>query len=62
MTEQEFQDYLAELVAIGEDYGTLPEIRNWRTFEEAAILTNNKGLVVYMADGSEFRITIVRSR
>lgn len=33
-----------------------------RTFEDAGILTNNKGLVVRLPDGSEFQLTIVRSR
>lgn len=32
-----------------------------RTFEDAAILTSNKGLVVKTPDGSEFQLTIVDS-
>ena len=32
-----------------------------RTFEEAGILTDDKGLVLRMKDGSEFQITVVRS-
>jgi len=32
------------------------------SFEEAGVMTTNKGLVVRMGDGSEFQLTIVRSR
>lgn len=32
------------------------------TFKDCGILTQNKGLVVTMDDGSEFQVTIVRSR
>jgi len=32
------------------------------TFEEAGLLTRAHGLVLRMGDGSEFQITIVRSR
>lgn len=32
------------------------------TFAEAGLLTGNIGVVLRMADGSEFQITIVQSR
>ena len=32
------------------------------TFEDAGIMTRNRGLVVTMDDGEEFQVTIVRSR
>ena len=32
------------------------------TFEEAGVLTMNRGLVVTMDDGAEFQLTVVRSR
>ena len=32
------------------------------TFEDAGVLTKNRGLVVRMADGSEFQVDIVQSR
>ena len=32
-----------------------------RTFEEAGILTYNRGLVVKFADGQEFQVTIVKN-
>lgn len=33
-----------------------------RTFEDAGVMTYNKGVVVSLPDGSEFQITIVQSR
>jgi len=32
------------------------------TFEDAGIMTRNRGLLVTMDDGEEFQVTIVRSR
>jgi hypothetical protein len=32
------------------------------TFDEAGLLTGNRGLVVRLADGEEFQLTIVQSR
>jgi hypothetical protein len=37
-------------------------IANVTTFEEAGVLTMNAGLVVTLDDGSEYQITVVRSR
>jgi len=37
-------------------------VREVATFAEAEVMTLNHGLVVRMDDGSEFQITIVRSR
>ena len=33
-----------------------------RTFEEAGVMTYNKGLVITLPDGSEYQVTIVQSR
>jgi hypothetical protein len=33
-----------------------------RSFEEDGVLTNDKGLVITLADGSEYQLTIVQSR
>jgi hypothetical protein len=41
---------------------TVPEIARVQTFEEAGLLTNNRGVVVHTADGSTFQICIVKSR
>ena len=37
-------------------------IRDAVSFEDAGVLTTNAGLVVRMDDGTEFQITVVRSR
>ena len=36
--------------------------RRTDTFEERELLTSDEGIVLSLADGSEFQITIVRSR
>ncbi len=40
----------------------LAEIERIRTFDEAGVLTQDAGLVITTADGSEFQLTIVQSR
>jgi hypothetical protein len=37
-------------------------VRSVSTFEEAGVLTNNRGLVVKLADGTRFQITVVEDR
>ncbi len=44
------------------DGETETEIAGSLTFEDADVLTRDRGLVVTLTDGSEFQITIVRSR
>lgn len=57
LTEKEVQDLLKMLLE-----EELSEGARVSSFEEAGILTRNAGLVVRLPDGSEFQITIVRSR
>ena len=40
----------------------LSEIERISTFDEAGVLTQDAGLVITTADGSEFQLTIVQSR
>ena len=40
----------------------LAEIERISTFDEAGVLTQDAGLVITTADGSEFQLTIVQSR
>jgi hypothetical protein len=61
------QDVLLEIISEGEtDYLNENDeeikIKNVCTFELAGLLTRDKGLVVKLEDGSEFQITIVKSR
>ena len=74
MNEQELEAalkrFLDELVGIEpDDCGDVPipaspevcGIDEVRTFENAGVMTMNRGLVVSMADGTEFQLTIVQS-
>jgi hypothetical protein len=61
------QDVLLEIIGDGEtDYlnedGECIEIADVRTFEFAGLMTRDKGLVVKLKDGTEFQLTIVKSR
>jgi len=58
-TEQDFTSALHELFG-GEDINL--DIKSVRTFEDAGLLTRNSGLVVTLRDGSQFEVTIVKSR
>lgn len=40
----------------------LDEARSILSFEDAGVLTSDEGLVLKMADGTEFQITIRQSR
>ena len=62
-TEETLQDGLKELITEGYDSFEI----NWenlrvRTFEDAGVMTYNKGLVITLPDGSEYQLTIVQSR
>ena len=73
MNDHEFQDALKALLdeitcMDGDDLeqfdlpDDLGEIESVRTFDEAGVLTQNAGLVIAMADRSEWQVTVVRSR
>ena len=74
MTEKTFETVLQDLLetagwAVGDsDAGDLEaEIEPFQgcsvtTYEDAGVLTRNRGLVVRMADGTEFQVQIVQSR
>jgi len=62
-TEETLQDGLAALIRGEAD----PDEICWEnlsveTFEEAGVLTYNSGLVIRLPDGSEYQLTIVRSK
>jgi hypothetical protein len=64
-TERGFADTLAAILRGECEVGEAEEadaIREVVTYEDAGVLTLNAGLVVRMDDGSEFQITVVRSR
>jgi hypothetical protein len=55
-TERDIETLLIEGLSEQDD------TRGIATFEDAGVMTTNKGVVLRMEDGSEFQITIVRSR
>ena len=69
MTDKQLAYCLTALVesdhyGIVADHAALSDraVRDVVTYEEAGVLTNNAGFVIRMVDGSEFQITVVRSR
>ena len=76
MTEQRFQDYLYMLLQAIADSAPTDEdgellwpalkesddIQDVRSFADDQVLTSNKGLTVRLADGTEYQLTIVKSR
>jgi len=60
MTNSKLQDYLVEMF----DCDSLEngEIKYIETFEEKGILSSNNGIVLTMDDGSEFQMTLVKSK
>lgn len=60
MTESEFVDYLDEAILwASEEDGMIIGVSN---FQDVGMMTRNEGLVVRMSDGSEFQVTVVKSR
>ena len=64
VTEDTLQDGLMELIseAANDSFGIGWEDARVRTFEDAGVMTYNKGLVISLPDGTEFQLTIVQSR
>jgi hypothetical protein len=68
--ESNFQDFLIRALdyyteSVGGEHEREDEYTehfSLRSFEEAGILTGNKGLVLRFDDGSEFQLTIVQSK
>jgi hypothetical protein len=67
-TEQEFLENLQAFLEGGDVNADEPEfwersgIKSVRTYEDAGMLTHNRGLVVTLVNGSQFQVTIVKSR
>ena len=60
MTKESFESYLAEVLEWAADEDGM--IESIETYDEAGILSQDRGLVVKMTDGrSEFQLTIVKS-
>lgn len=57
----QFADLLADALR-GDLDGDEPPIADVTTFSNAGILTMNDGLVVTLDDGTEYQVTVVKSR
>lgn len=58
--EHEFTEALQNVLE--NEASELLPISSVRSFREAGVMTNNNGLVVRLANGEEFQITVVQSR
>jgi len=65
MNEEDVEKLLQEAIDCLESIDTNftgPYVNTIRTFEEARIVSENRGLVIPFEDGSEFYVTIVKSK
>ncbi len=64
MSEQEIEALLLELQYQNLEDGepVFPGLASAASFEEGGVMTLNRGVTLRMQDGSEFQITIVKSR
>ncbi len=62
MPERRFQELLQAILRDDLEVEPRYYITSVRTFEEAGVPTEDRGLVVTMSDGSEYRVTIVKSQ
>ena len=62
MDEKQAEELLEDVLDEAVLEGKLPELARIETFEDAGVLTMSRGLVLHMADGSEFQLMLVRSR
>ena len=60
LSERELEELLTQAIETFADEGEMPGA-HLRTFEDAGVLTLNRGLVLRIGD-AEFQLTIVRSR
>jgi hypothetical protein len=63
MTTTEFVEYLDEaLLNASDEWESENPIVGTGTFGSVGMLTKNEGLVVRFHDGTEFQVTVVKSR
>ena len=61
MNLEELMDKLQDCI-IADESILCDDVKSLRTFEEAELLTKNKGLVLVLDDRSEFHITVVKAK
>ena len=62
MNEQDFREVLHEALIMYMDDEGENTISRVQTFEEAGVITTNTGLIIKTEYGSEFQLTIVKSK
>jgi hypothetical protein len=62
LPEKKLQDLLQAILRDDLEVEPSYYIAKVRTFEQAGVTTEERGLVVTMSDGSEYRVTIVKSQ
>lgn len=62
ISEEEIVDSIHSMIEGGGLECTMLDGADARSFKDAGIMTYNQGLVIRTADGSEFQVTIIRSR
>ena len=62
LTETEVAESITALLYGERLASTMLDHTDVRTFRDAGLLTNDEGLVLYTADGSEFQLTIRQRR
>jgi hypothetical protein len=55
-------EFIEESIWVNQDEYELDTVESITTFEDAMLLTGNKGLIIKCQDGSEFQVTIVKSK
>lgn len=61
-TEEEVEEALRAVIQYGVSVSdTIFDEGGAETFEEAGVMTMNRGLVVRLKDGTEYQLTIIRS-
>lgn len=62
MNAATIETFLQNLLVGDPDEELLARIRSVPTFEDAGLLTRDRGLVLRMSNGAEFQLTIVQSK
>ena len=60
MTPEKIQELIQE--ALYNEDNDVQDIASIDTFRDASLMTDDKGLVIALEDGSEFQVTIVQTR
>jgi hypothetical protein len=62
MNEACFESEIFDAIQFNEECDITEEIRSVETFEEAGVLTTDRGLVIKLSDKSVFHLTIKKVR